>query len=189
MMVDMDSGTQDAGENSAAPDGGAQGTSGVFDRLLPELRAAAKRLMNRQPAGHTLQPTALVNEAYLKLFGGKLSQWANDRHFLTLSSLAMRQVLVDHARRANASTRLDRSTQVPLDHVVLAYEASGFEVLDLNDALNELADFDCEMAEILTCRFFLGESPGDLAERFDIPLRTLERRWASAYAWLLRRLK
>ncbi len=161
----------------------------VFAGLYAELREAAGRLIGQQTPGHTLQPTALVNEAFLKLHGGKEREWSDDAHLLAVAGIAMRQVLVDHARRRAAVKRPPKSRALPLDSVVLAYEASGFDVLDLNDALEELNKFDPLVAQLLNCRFFLGESTEALAEKFGLSLRSLERKWAPAYAWLLKRLK
>ena len=120
-------------------------------------------MIGRQRPGHSLQPTALVNEAFLKLFGGKKQDWQDDAHMLAVASMAMRQVLVDHARRCASTKRPNTDGSVPLDAVVLAYEEQGIDLIALDEALTEFEAFDPDMAEIVRCRYFLGQPCHEIA--------------------------
>ena len=160
------------------------GEPGAIDRLYPrvygELRAVARRQLRRERAGHTLDATALVHEAYMKLAGGPTG--ATDRaHFLALAARAMRQVLVDHARRRDAqkrggdwhaTTRTDGSASVELDPT---------EIIALDRAMEHL---DERQRQVVECRFFAGMEESEIAEVLGVSERTVRRDWVKARAWL-----
>ena len=160
----------------------------LVEALYAELRERAGHYMRGQPAGHTLQPTALVNEVYLKLSTSGDSTWNDRVHFLATASRAMRQVLVDHARCRAREKRTPPGTAVPLDQIVLGYEERAVDLMALDEALADLAGFDATMARAVELRFFGGLSQEETAGLLKIPQRSFERRWAAARAWLLARI-
>ncbi|MEM9379913.1 MAG: ECF-type sigma factor [Planctomycetota bacterium] len=175
---------------SAEPDPNATGSElgDVFDALHGQLRDVAARVLAHQPPGHSLQPTALVHEAFLKLHSGKWANWTDDAHLVAVAAMAMRQILVDHERSKRAERRPPIDRKLPLDSIVLGYEVRGLELLALDEALDDLRSFDQTMAAVVECRYFLGLSIPEIAERFGIPSRTLHRRWHATSAWLRGRL-
>jgi RNA polymerase sigma-70 factor (ECF subfamily) len=165
--------------------------------LHEELHDIARRHMLDQPANHTLQTTALLNEAWIRLApkpepksrtgepnGPSTQHWNNKRHFLAVASKAMRCVLVDHARRRGAIKRKAPGEQVALDRILMAYEESVPDLEGLDRALNQLAEVDPQLAEIVELRFFGGREMSEIAKLVDLPMRTLERRWQTARSWL-----
>ena len=158
------------------------------DQLLPlvyeELRRVATHRMAQQPAGHTLQATALVHEAFLKLMGNAGHTWANRRHFFATASEAMRHILVDRARRKTAVKHGGRQAHFQLDDVTIAGEAPDENVIRVNDALERLAAQDPVAAELVKLRFFGGFTFAQAAELLEISERTAKRLWAYARAWL-----
>lgn len=158
------------------------------DKLLPlvyeELRRVATRRMARQPAGHTLQATALVHEAFLKLIGNAGHTWENRRHFFAAASETMRHILVDRARRKGAVKHGGSQVRVLLDEVPVASETANEQVLAVNDALERLAAHDPVAAELVKLRFFGGFTFAQAAELLEISERTAKRLWAYARAWL-----
>jgi len=167
------------------------GRTEAAEALLPlvvsELRAIAQGYLASRQAGHTLQPTALVNEAFLKLFGSEALESVNDRaHFFALAARAMRQILVDHARQGRAA----RSS--PGEGVTLA-EALGVgdadDLLDVDAALIELARVDERQAKLVELRFFAGLEVEEVAAVMDVSVSTVEREWRAARAWLGRRMQ
>jgi len=168
------------------------GDEAARDELIalvqPELHACAARLMRDQPHGHTLQPTALVNEAYLKLFAKDEAHFADRRHLMATAATAMRQILIDHARRKRSDKRRADGEQVALDCVVLTYEGSGIDVLELDEALSDLQKFDPAMARVAELRVFAGLSFEEIAALEGMPLRTLQRKWSAVRAWMMGRL-
>ena len=164
-----------------------QGDATAVDRLLPlvyeELHALARRMMSAERAGHTLQPTALVHEAYLRLVDAE-SGYANRGHFVGIAARAMRQILVNHAIARNAQKRGGGASTVPLNGTIEAFEARAFDLIALDEALKKLAELDPEQCQIVECRFFAGLSMAEIAEVVGKPLRTVEREWNLARAWL-----
>jgi RNA polymerase sigma factor (TIGR02999 family) len=140
--------------------------------------------MARQPEGHTLQPTALVHEAFLRLVGNPEQTWAGRRHFFAAAAEAMRHILVDRARRKAAVRH--GGNQVPLqwDDVVLAGDAADEQVIVVHDALGQLATQDPVAAELVKLRFFSGFTLVEAAELLEISERTAKRIWSYARAWL-----
>jgi RNA polymerase sigma factor (TIGR02999 family) len=158
------------------------------EELLPmvyaELHHIAERFMRSQKPGHTLQTTALVNEALLKVFRDEHDTWENRAHFLAFASHAMRSVLVDCAR---AKTRVKRDPvgkRVALEELVSTYEARSIDLLGLDEALARLGERDPRLVSLVELRFFGGRTMPETAEILGVSLRTAEREWKSARAWL-----
>jgi RNA polymerase sigma factor (TIGR02999 family) len=170
------------------------GDHAALEKLMPlvygELRRLATNYLRRERTGHTLQPTALVNEAYLKLVGQKNAKWQNRAQFFAISAQLMRRILVDHARRRQAGKR-GGSEQQRLS-ITTAEELAtqpAIDLLALNEALDELAKMDPQQSRIVELKFFGGLSIGETAEVLGIGHATVEREWKSARAWLRRQLE
>jgi RNA polymerase sigma factor (TIGR02999 family) len=157
-------------------------------KLLPEvyeeLRRIAARRLSSQPGGQTLQATALVHEAFLRLVGDTDRTWRDRRHFFAAATEAMRHILVDRARRKAAVRHGGGLVRVELDNIHVAAEASDESVLRLNDSLERLAGHNPEAAEIIRLRFFGGFTFAQAAEMMGISERTAKRLWAYARTWL-----
>jgi RNA polymerase sigma-70 factor, ECF subfamily len=161
----------------------------VFERLYDELRRVAGALLRRAtPVGGTLQATALVHEAWIRLSGLEGFAWENREHFLSLAARAMRHVLVDHARRRNSIKRGGDFDRVPLDAVVVAYEEQSVDLEKLEAALKQVEERDPAAARIVECRFFGGMTMEEIARATGVSVRTVEREWAHVRAWLRREL-
>jgi RNA polymerase sigma factor (TIGR02999 family) len=158
------------------------------EKLLPlvydQLRRMAARRMADQPSDHTLQPTALVHEAFLRLVGNAERTWADRRHFFAAAAESMRHILVDRARRKAAVRHGGNSAPVQMDDVVLAADSADEHVIAINDALDQLAAQDPTAAELVKLRFFAGFTFVEAAELLGISERTAKRTWAYARAWL-----
>lgn len=152
--------------------------------LYDELRAVARRDLAGERAAHTLQPTALVNEAWLRLFKDTDDGFANRAHFFAAASTAIRRVLADHARRRQAEKRGGDRGRVPLDDVDIGGPVRSEDVLALDEALERLAAFAPEQARIVEMRFFGGMTTPELARALDVSESTVERNWRLARAWL-----
>ncbi len=160
----------------------------AFDRVVPlvydELRRLAHLHLRRGPAGRTLDTTGLVHEAYLKLAGSQGLELRDRGHLMAVSSCAMRQVLVDRARSRLRMKRGAGRAAEPIDESRLAAEASPEWLLDLDRALSRLRAHDERLARIFECRFFGGFSEAETAEALGLPLRSVQRGWMRARAWL-----
>jgi len=152
--------------------------------LYRELRRIAARKMRFERANHTLQPTALVNEAYLQLAGAPGSLWQDRAHFLTLAAREMRHILVDHARAHGAHKRGNGAVQVTLDDNLEAATGSVADVLAVDEALRRLALLDARQAEILELHFFAGMTFEEIASVLGISVRTAKRDSHMARAWM-----
>lgn len=153
--------------------------------VYDELRDMARRQMGRQPPGHTLQPTALVHEVYLRIGGEALKDLASREHFFALAARAMGQILVDHARgRKRVKRGGADAKREPLDHIVDAYEERAGDLGRLAEAIDALRRRDESKARLVEMRFFAELSMPQIAEITGAPLRTVERQWALARAWL-----
>jgi len=161
----------------------------LFDLVHAELHDQAHHLMRRQPPGHTLQTTALVNEAYLRLLRRSDLRWESRRHFFCVAARAMRCVLVDHARTRNRRKRRPDGERVPLDDVVVAYEDRAVDLTSLDEALGQLAERDELGGKIVELRFFGGLPVDHVARILGVSSRTARRRWELARAWLRRELR
>lgn len=163
----------------------------ALDRLFPlvyqELRQAADRVLRREARGHTLQPTALVHEAYLKLAGAPIGS-ENRAHFLGIAARAMRQVLVDHARRRRAAKRGGGEAAVSLADADGAIDLQSDELLALDEALTRLAKESDRLRQVVELRFFGGLTEEEIATTLDVTTRTIQRDWVKARAWLHKEL-
>ncbi len=156
--------------------------------VYEELRRLARRHMNRQRHGHTLQTTALVNEAYLRLIDSSQVQWQNRAHFFAVSAQLMRRILVDFARSRKSLKRGAEARQVTLDDSLEVSSERGADLIALDDALNSLAGMNPRQSQIVELRYFGGLSEEEVAEALKISPRTVRRDWSLARAWLYREL-
>ncbi len=159
----------------------------LFRVLAHELRAMAEQKLKDQPSGHTLQPTALVNEAYLRLIGQEGGLWEGRKAFFAVASRAMRSVLVDHARKKNAAKR-DGGARTDLSDSLAWVDDPSLDLVALDDALEELEKFDPQLAKIVDLLFFCGLTAEEAAGVLECSSRTVERGWRTSRAWLFRRL-
>jgi RNA polymerase sigma factor (TIGR02999 family) len=169
------------------------GDRAALDELVPlvfdELRRLAHSYLRRERADHTLQPTALVNEAYLRLVNQQEVRWQSRAHFFGIAANLMRQILVDHARRRAADKRGGADLQrLSLTQAERVAEGEGVDVLALNEALERLAAFDPQQARIVELKFFAGLTIEETAEVLGLSHATIERDWKLARAWLKREL-
>ncbi len=168
------------------------GDASAGDRLLPaiyaDLHQQASRAMRQENEGHTLQATALVHEAYMRLVDQKRVVWKNRSHFLGVAAQMMRRVLVDHARERLAAKRGGNPIHVSLSGADAAPRDDDADVLALHDALDRLADFDARQAKIVELRYFGGLDIEAAADAVGVSPATLKREWAVARAWLRREL-
>jgi RNA polymerase sigma factor (TIGR02999 family) len=166
----------------------SNGDRGALEKLMPlvydELRRLARRYMNREPAGHTLQTTALVNEAYLRLIEQKEVKWQNRAHFFAISAQLMRRILVSMARARQADKRGGEARQVSLDEAMVFSEERAAELVALDDAMNELAALDPRRSRVVELRYFGGLSVEETAEVLKVSPDTVMREWKRAKAWL-----
>jgi RNA polymerase sigma factor (TIGR02999 family) len=167
----------------------SNGDHAALDELIPlvydELRRLAGRYMRRESQGHTLQTSALVNEAYLRLIDQKYVKWQNRAHFYGVAAQLMRRILVDHARSRSRTKRGGGTQMVSLaDQAVVSEETA--EVIALDVALNSLAEMDPRKSQIVEMKFFGGLTTEEVAEVLNVTTRTVEREWRKAKAWLNR---
>lgn len=173
--------------------GWSHGDEAAFEQLIPlvyeELHRMARRYLAGERANASLQPTALVNEAFLRLLGWNQARWKNRRHFFGVSAQMMRRILVDVARRRAAQRRggFD-AIRVPLEEVEVSAREPDQDLVALNGALDRLAAEDSRKAQVVELRFFGGLSMEEVAETLGISLRTANHDWAFARAWLHREL-
>ena len=170
------------------------GNSGAAEQLLPlvydELRRLAAAKMASEKPGQTLQATALVHEAYVRLVNAEQPQGWNGRgHFFGSAAEAMRRILIDRARNKHRLKREGNGRSDDLDTIVAALNTPAEELIDIDEALGQLASEYAECAALVKLRFFTGLSQGEAAEALQIPRRTADRHWAFARAWLRKRLR
>ena len=166
-----------------------EGNRAVLDQLLPlvhhELHRQAHRYLRRERANHTLQTTALINEAYLKLVDQRAVQWQNRAHFFGIAAQAMRRILVDYARTKNREKRGGPAGDLPLDEAMLiAATGQNIDLLALDEALTRLAAIDEQQARVVELKYFSGLSIEETAEALGISPATVKRDWQMAKAWL-----
>ena len=168
------------------------GDQTALEQLIPlvhaELRRIAARYMARERAGHTLQPTALVNEVYLKLVDVERVRWQNRAHFLAVAARLMRRILVDVARSRRYRKRGGEVEHVAFDESAAIDIGRGHDMLALDDALDELARVDARQCQIVVMRFFAGLTVEEIATVIDVSPATVMRDWKLAKSWLLREL-
>jgi len=172
----------------------SKGDQAALNKLMPlvysELRRLAKNYLKRESPGHTLQPTALVNEAYLRLVDQKTARWQNRAQFYGVAAQLMRRILVDHARAKHAEKRGGANQQrLSITSAREAGATPDLDVLALNEALEELATLDPQQSRIVELKFFGGLSIEETAEVMDLGHATVERDWKMARAWLRRKLE
>src|SRR5437762_221569 len=170
----------------------SEGEQAAFEKLVPlvyaELRRVAHRYMGRERPGHSLQTTALVNEAYLRLIDSSHVRWQNRAHFFAVSAQLMRRILVDFARSRNYLKRGGNAVQVSLDKVLAITPEQDPDVVALDEALNALAAIDERKSRVVELRFFGGLNIEETAEVLRVSPDTVMRDWRLAKVWLLREL-
>ena len=168
------------------------GDSSALDRLVPlvhaELRRLARRQMRRERDGHTLQTTALVNEAYLRLVDLSRIRWQDRAHFFAMSARLMRRILVDHARSRQYIKRGGGAWRVTFDEALVASAEPAADLLALDEALQALARVDARKSQVVELRYFGGLSVDETAEALHVSPETVMRDWRLAKAWLLREI-
>jgi RNA polymerase sigma factor (TIGR02999 family) len=169
------------------------GDQAALEQLMPlvhdELRRLARRHMAHERVGHTLQATALVNEAFVRLIDVRQVKWQDRAHFFAMSSRLMRRILVDFARSKGYQKRGGGAQKVSLDDALVVATEPGQDLVALDDALNALAAFDARKSQVVEMRFFGGLSVEETAEALNVSVDTVMRDWKLAKAWLLRELK
>ncbi len=170
----------------------SNGDKAALDKLMPliyeELRQLARHYMNRERVGHTLQTTALVNEAYLRLINRKQVHWQNRAHFFAIAAHLMRSILVDHARSHAYAKRGGGARKISLDEALAVSQQRAADVVALDDALKRLAEIDRQQSRIVELKFFGGLTIEETAEVLALSPATIKREWSTAKAWLYHEL-
>ena len=168
----------------------SNGNAAALEQLTPlvygELRRLAARYLRKERAGHTLQSTALVHEAYIRLIDQKNVRWQNRAHFFGVAAQMIRRILVDHARSRQAGKRGSGAPRLSLDEALAAPDKKDLDLIALDDALSSLAKIDQQQARIVELRFFTGLTVEETAEVLGISPATVKRDWVTAKAWLYR---
>jgi RNA polymerase sigma factor (TIGR02999 family) len=170
-----------------------KGDPSALNQLMPlvyaELHRIARRVWSQHQQNQTLQPTALVNEAYLKLANAEGASYQDRRHFFAVASIAMRQILVNHAKSHLAARRGGGRANVSLDEVQSAVDAEAQEILSLHEALEALQTVDPRKSRVVEMRYFGGLSIEETAEAMDVSIGTVNRDWRLARSWLIREME
>jgi RNA polymerase sigma-70 factor, ECF subfamily len=170
----------------------SNGNKAALDQLMPlvyrELHRLARRRLGRENAGHTLQTTALVNEAYLRLVGQKESQWQNRAHFFAIAAQMMRRILVDYARSRHYAKRGGGAPKVSFDEIMAVSGGRAADVVALDEALTTLGELDQRKSRMVELRFFGGLSIEETAEVLGVSPGTIRRDWTLTKAWLQRQI-
>jgi RNA polymerase sigma factor (TIGR02999 family) len=170
----------------------SEGDPAALEQLMPlvyaELRRLAKRYMRNERAGHTLQTTALIHEAYLRLIDARQVRWQNRAHFFAISARLMRQILVDFARERGYQKRGGGARKVSLDEAPLIGKGRDEALVAVDEALSALAGIDVRKSQVVELRYFGGLSVEETAEALKVSPETVRRDWRLARSWLLRRL-
>ena len=171
--------------------GDAQSGEAVVPLVYAELRRIARIRLSAERSGHTLQPTALVHEAWLRLMQQHGANWQNRAQFFAIAAQAMRRILVDHARRRHSDKRYAGETPIALDHIeeIVASPVPDQEMLALDAALERLAALDSRQARVVELRFFGGLSIEEAADVLGLSPTTVKREWTTARAWLFREIQ
>ena len=169
-----------------------EGNQSALDQLYPlvydELHRLARRYMSRERKGHTLQTTALINEAYVRLVDQKNVQWANRSHFFAISAQIMRRILIDHARRHAYAKRGGGAQQVSLEEAATITPNASADLLRLDEALKSLAEMDARRSQVVELRYFGGLNNEEIAGVLHVSENTVTRDWNMARAWLYQQL-
>ena len=168
--------------------GDEQATETLLSLVYAELKRQAMSYLRRERADHTLQPTALVHEAFMRLMNQKHVEWSNRSHFFGIAAQMMRRILVDHARERQAARRPPRALRIELDDEVAVVLPADVEVLMLDEALDHLARLSARQAAIVELKYFGGLSEDDVAALLSISRATVTREWQAARAWLFRHM-
>ena len=170
----------------------SRGNRAALDALMPlvhaELHALARRYFGRERPGHTLQPSALVNEVYIRLVGERGMKWHNRTHFVAVAATLMRFILVDHCRRKNYPKRGGGAVRITLDDTLLVAPERSDELIALDEALTKLASLDERKSRIAELRYFGGLTVAETAEALSVSVATVMRDWRLTKAWLQREL-
>ena len=170
----------------------SDGDRAALERLMPlverELHRIARRYMRREDPGHTLQTTAVVNEAYLKLIDQRSVRWQNRAHFFAIAAQMMRRILIDHARTQTRAKRGGGAPTLSLDEAAVLSDERAADLVALDDALTSLAAVDPRKSRVVELRFFGGLTEEEIAEVLGVAPRTVERDWNLAQAWLYREM-
>lgn len=170
----------------------SDGDRNALDQLTPlvyaELRRMARRYMRQQQVGHTLQTTALIHEAYLRLVGNQEKHWENRAHFFGVAAQAMRHILVDYARSRKVAKRGGGAHAFSLDEAFAIGPNPGADLVALNDALDLLAELDQRQSQVVELRFFGGLTEEEIGKLLNVSSRTVRSDWSLARSWLLREL-
>jgi RNA polymerase sigma-70 factor (ECF subfamily) len=172
-----------------AASGGRDELNALMAAIYDDMRRLAAAHMGAERPDHTLQPTALVHEAYVRLIDQRNTDWRNRLHFFAVASRIIRRILIDHARARDADKRGGDRTRVSLDDHDIAGPARDVDLLTLDSALQELAEIDPRQARIVELRYFSGCTVEEVAEVLGVGKRTVDREWRAAKAWLLLRLE
>jgi len=171
----------------------SEGNQEALNELMPlvydELRRVASRYLRKERTGHTLQTTALVHEAYLKLVDQKNMSWQNRVQFFAAAAQVMRHILVDYARNRRAFKRGGEYCRLSLDEAIISSEEKNPDLLTLHEALNNLTAIDAQQSRVVELRVFGGLTVEETAEALGISARTVKREWAMAKAWLHKQIK
>jgi len=171
----------------------SEGNQEALNELMPlvydELRRVASRYLRKERTGHTLQTTALVHEAYLKLVDQKKMSWQNRVQFFAAAAQVMRHILVDYARNRRAFKRGGEYCRLSLDEAIISSEEKNPDLLTLHEALNNLTAIDAQQSRVVELRVFGGLTVEETAEALGISARTVKREWAMAKAWLHKQIK
>ena len=167
---------------------GDEATERLAELLYPELRRIAARLMRSERRGHTLQPTAVVHEAFMRLVDSGTIEWQDRAHFLGIAARVMRRILIEHARRRGAAKRGADIDRVTLDEAVVQGDDASIGLLDLDDVLTRFAEVDDRGARVAELRIFGGLTVRETAEELGVSSRTVNGDWAVARLWLAREL-
>ncbi len=169
--------------------GQASAQDKLWSAVYEELRGMAHKQMGHESPGHTMQSTALVHEAYLRLVGDEEVQWVNRRHFFAAAARAMRRIRIDEARRRGRVKRGGGRQRVAIDEAAVAFDQDPAELLAIDEALDELEKSDKRKAEIVLLRYFAGLTIDETAAALEVSARTVDNEWRFARAWLHRQLK
>ena len=172
----------------------SQGNASALEQLIPlvleDLREIAGRLFRRENDVHTLQPTALVNEVYMRLKGQRKIHWQNSEQFFGVAAMMMRRILVDYAKGRQAAKRGSGAVKLPLDEAFgVAEMPENFDLVELDEALSRLAELDPRQGRIVEMHCFIGLGHEEIAEALEISATTVKREWRTAKAWLFKELK
>jgi RNA polymerase sigma factor (TIGR02999 family) len=186
-------GAPDAGDVTQLLHAYRDGEAAALDRLLPilyrDLRRIARAHVRRGPSGHTLNTTALVHEAYLRLVDQSRAEWQDRQHFLSVCARAMRQIVISNARKHSAEKRGGGERPVSLNEEIAAAPGRDEWLLELDRALEKLGAHNERMARVVECRYFAGYSEQETADALGTSLRTVQREWMRARAWLREELR